>query len=225
LEGVRYDKSWGTVAISVSLLLHLLLAWAVLRLVIDIVPPPRVLSVIVVRPPPPPKPVVVAKHAAASAPLVVKPIPHAAPGPVTHAKPHFHPFPARVAPPPGHFGAAGAAAGLGLNLSAPSGGGGSGHGGLGAFEDAVRRRIQAAKTYPPGIPYIWNECVVEYQVIVSQTGQLVSYSLYGCGNPFIDSAARAAILMASPYPVPPDFGGTRYTVFGSLVFRHSEVQQ
>jgi len=37
----------------VSALLHLLLAWAVLRLVIDVVPPPRVISVIVIHPPPP----------------------------------------------------------------------------------------------------------------------------------------------------------------------------
>jgi protein TonB len=211
----------------VSALLHLLLAWAVLRLVIDVVPPPRVISVIVIHPPPPlPIPKVPPKPAAASAPPVAKPIPHAPPGPVTRARPQARARPAQVLPaPPSHFGTAGAQSGLGLDLTAPGGGGGNGNGSIGDYDDAVKQRIQAAKTYPPGIPYEWNECVVEYQVTVDRTGQLLTYKLYGCGDPFLDSAARAAILMAAPFPVPPDFGGSQYTIFGSLVFKHSEDQQ
>lgn len=119
-----------------------------------------------------------------------------------------------------HFGAAGSAAGLGLNLGTPSSGSANGHGSMGDFDDAVKRRIQEAKTYPPGLPYTWDECVVEYSVTVDRTGQLLDYKLYGCGNPYLDSAARAAILTASPFPVPPDFGGSEYTVYGSLVFKH-----
>lgn len=231
MESLRHDRGWGALAVSISLLLHVLLAWAVLRLVIDIIPPPRVISVVMVMPPPVPKPAAPAKPKAARPPPVAKPVPHAAlapviharpvphaePGPVAHAKPRARALPA---PPPGHFGTAGTESGLGLNLGAPSGGGANGQGGLGAFDDAVKQRIEAAKTYPPGLPHTWNECVVEYQVVVSRTGQLVSYKLYGCDDPFLDSAARAAILMASPFPVPPDFGGTQYTVFGSLVFKH-----
>jgi outer membrane biosynthesis protein TonB len=122
--------------------------------------------------------------------------------------------------PPSHFGTAGAQSGLGLDLASPGGGGGNGQGSIGAYDDAVKQSIQAAKTYPPGIPYEWNECVVEYQVTVDRNGQLLGYKLYGCDDPFLDSAARAAILMAAPFPVPPDFGASQYTIFGSLVFKH-----
>jgi protein TonB len=219
---MRHDKGWAGAAILVSAVLHILLAWAVLRLVIDVVPPPRIIHVILVRPkpPPPPKPVAAKKTAPVPrAPPVPKPIPHAAPRPITQAKPNMRVQRSMPAPPVGHFGTSGAGAGLGLNIGSPSGGGGAGS--IGNFDDAVKQRIQAAKTYPPGIPYMWNECVVEYQVTVDTTGQLVSYKLYGCNDPFLDSAARAAILMASPFPVPPNFGGSQYTVFGSLVFKHN----
>lgn len=223
MQAIRDDRGRASIAILASLLLHFLLAWCVLRLVIESVPPPRFIAVTVVRPQPVPlppiKPVVLPKPAAAAPPLP-KPIPHAMPGPVTQARPKLRVQQTRPAPPVAHFGTSGAQAGLGLGLASPSGGGGSGHGSIGDFDDAVKQRIQAAKTYPPGIPYMWNECVVEYQVTVDRNGQLVSYKLYGCGNPFLDSAARAAILMAAPFPIPPDFGGSRYIVFGSLVFKH-----
>ena len=119
-----------------------------------------------------------------------------------------------------HFGAEGAQAGLGMDLGTPAGGGGNGHDLMGAFDDAVKQRIQEAKTYPPGLPYMWNECVVEYSVTIDRNGQFLDYKLWGCGDPFLDSAARAAILMAAPFPLPPDYGGNQYTVFGSLVFKH-----
>ena len=228
LDAVRDDRTWATIAILVSIVMHILLAWAVLRLVIDIVPPPRIISVILVRPPPPPPPPKMAaapKPAATSPAPVAKPIPHARPGAITHTKPTIREQIARPVPPVSHFGTSAAGAGLGMDLSGPSGGGGNGYGSIGAFDDAVKERIQAAKTYPPGIPYMWDQCVVEYQVTVDRSGQLLGYKLYGCGNPFLDSAARAAILMASPFPVPPDFGGSQYTVFGSLVFKQNQGQQ
>lgn len=214
---MRDDRCRAAIAVFASLVLHVLLAWGVLRLVIESVPPPRFISVVLVRPLPPPPP---PKRAAApkpAAPPVPKPIAHAAPGPINRVKPKVHEQ-ARSAPPIGHFGTSGAKSGLGMDLTSPSGGNGAGS--IGDFDDAVKQRIEAAKTYPPGIPYMWNECVVEYQVTVNQTGQLLSYKLYGCDDPFLNSAARAAILMASPFPVPPDFGGSQYTVFGSLVFKH-----
>lgn len=223
------DRRFASIAILASLLLHLLLAWFVLQHVAEVTPTPRFISVSLVRPQPvpPPKPPAVPKTA--SAPRVPKPVVHAAPNPITHARPQIRAqqrstekrlttAQTRPGPPVMHFGTTGATAGLGLDLGTPSGG--SRHGSIGDFDDAVKQRIEAAKTYPPGIPYMWNECVVEYQVTVNQTGQLLSYRLYGCDDPFLDSAARAAILMASPFPVPPDFGGSQYTVFGSLVFKH-----
>jgi periplasmic protein TonB len=233
LDAIRADRSIASIAILGSLLLHLLLAWVVLRHAYEEVRPGRILSVTLVRvpPPPPPKPRPVEKPVAASPPPVPKPVPQAAPGPVALPKPKAlaqqHSTQERKSmaktiegPPVMHFGAAGAAPGLGLDLGTPSGGGGSGHGSIGAFDDEVKSKIEAAKTYPPGIPYMWNECVVEYQVTVDASGNLLNYKLYGCNDPFLDSAARAAILMASPFPVPPDFGGSHYTVFGSLVFKH-----
>jgi outer membrane biosynthesis protein TonB len=216
---LRDERGYASAAIFASLLLHLLLAWCVLRHVVDVTPAPRFISVVLVRPQPipKPKPPVIKKVAPSAAP-VPKPVAHAAPAPVIHVRPQVHAHQARPAPPVGHFGTSGAESGLGLDLGSPSGG--NGQGSIGDFDDAVKQRIEAAKTYPPGIPYMWNECVVEYQVTVNQTGQLLSYKLYGCDDPFLDSAARAAILMASPFPVPPNFGGSQYTVFGSLVFKH-----
>ena len=227
---MRTDRSYASIAIFTSLVLHILLAWLLLQYVIDVVPPPHFISVILVRQPPP-KPKAMPKHVAASPPPVPKPVAHAAPGPVIHVKPQIREQQrspvkrltmqaTREGPPVMHFGAAGAEAGLGMDIGIPSGGGGNGHGSIGDFDDAVKQRIEAAKTYPPGIPHMWNECVVEYRVVVDPTGLLLDYHLWGCGDPFLDSAARAAILMASPYPVPPDFGGTQYTVYGSLVFKH-----
>jgi TonB family protein len=84
----------------------------------------------------------------------------------------------------------------------------------------VKQRIEAAKTYPPGLAHMWNECVVSYSVTIDRNGALLDYKLWRCGDPFLDSAARAAILMAAPFPLPPNFGGSQYTVFGSLVFKH-----
>lgn len=225
METLHDGRKFAAAAILASVLLHVLLAWAVLRHVVDVAPAPRFIPVSLVPPPPlPPKPVV-------PKPVIV---PQPVPKPAVHAppvliKPQIHTPPhktakrrtvqqTRPAPPAPHFGTTGAAPGLGLALGTPNGG--SGHGSIGTFDDEVKQRIEAAKTYPPGLPHTWNECVVEYQVTVDQTGQLLSYKLYGCDDPFLDSAARAAILMASPFPVPPDFGGTRYTVFGSLVFKH-----
>jgi protein TonB len=220
-------RALAPLAILISLLLHVLLAWLILRYVVEVPPPPRVMAVELVRLPPPPplpRPVAVPKPVV-KPPVVVKPVLLTAPRPIIHAK--AQPRPARhsmaptkpVAPVP-HFDAAGNSAGLGLDLGVPASGTGNGQSLLDGFDDSVKARIEAAKTYPPGIPYMWEQCVVEYQVTVDRSGQLVNYKLYGCGNPFIDSAARAAIFMASPFPVPPDFGGTQYTVFGSLVFKH-----
>jgi len=219
VSSLRDERGFASAAIFASLVLHLLLAWCVLRHVADVTPPPHFIAVTLVRPQPvpPPKPPAVQKKPV-SAPSVPKPVARAAPGLIIQAKPKLRVQQARPAPPVAHFGTSGVEAGLGLGLGTPSGG--NGHGSIGDFDDAVKQRIEAAKTYPPGIPYIWNECVVEYQVTVNQAGQLLSYKLYGCDDPFLDSAARAAILMASPFPVPPNFGGSQYTVFGSLVFKH-----
>jgi outer membrane biosynthesis protein TonB len=122
----------------------------------------------------------------------------------------------RPAPPVNHFAAA-MDNGLNLNLAPPPSG--TGHGSMGAFDDAVKQQIMAHKTYPPGLKGMWDECVVSYRVTVDRSGQMLSYQLFGCGNPFLDSAARAAILLANPFPVPPDFGGSHDDVYGSLVFR------
>jgi periplasmic protein TonB len=232
LDSIRQDRGFASFAIFMSLLLHGLIAWFILQHVVDVVPPAHFISVVLVRPtpPPPPKPVAPPKPAIISPPPISKPLPHiippaVKPAPRPQAQEHSlvrRPTVQRTKPGPSvrHFGAAGNEAGLGLDLGPPGIGTANGQGSLAGFDDAVKQRIEAAKTYPPGIPYMWNECVVEYQVTIDRAGQLLSYKLYGCDDPFLDSAARAAILMASPFPAPPDFGGSHYTVFGSLVFKH-----
>ncbi len=101
---------------------------------------------------------------------------------------------------------------------------GRGQGSLASFSDGVNQRIASFKTYPPGLPSshglkFWMECVVSYRVTIARNGGLIRYKLFGCDNPYLDAAARAAILLASPYPVPPDFGGSRYDIYGSLIFK------
>lgn len=233
METVEDNRYFATLAVFASVVLHLSLLWLVLQKVVEYTPPPHFIAVEVVQlkppPPPVPKPVPKPKPAAVSPPAAPKPVTHAAAGPVLHAMPqhraqersHVTRMTSQrttAGPPVMHFGAAGAQAGLGLDLGTPAGG--NGQGSIDGFDDSVKQRIQAARTYPPGLPYMWNECVVSYSVTIARNGQLVDYRLWGCGNPFLDSAARAAILMASPFPLPPDFGGSQYTVFGSLVFKN-----
>lgn len=232
-------------AIGVSVLAHALLFWLVLRIVFQTTERPAPLAVTLVHvpppaiprpppPPPPPKPPpakpkpVTRPVLPASPPPAPVPLRRAAPRPVTAARPNRivpRPAPARrpiartapVGPPVMHFGAADES-GLGLDLGTPSGGGGSGHGSIDAFDEAVKRRIQSMKTYPPGLPYMPMECIVEYRVSVDRNGNMIDYRLTGCGNAFLDSATRAAILKAAPFARPPDFGGNRYDVYGTMIY-------
>lgn len=197
-------------AILASLLLHAILVWLVVQNVVVAAPPRAPISVTIVRPPPVPKP------APKPVPKPVIPVKVPVKVPVPHPAVHREP-----PPPPvklvNHFATADDD-GLNLNLAPPASG--TGHGSMSDFDDAVKQSILAHKTYPPGIKGMWNECMVSYRVTVDHSGQLLSYKLFGCGNPFLDSATRAAILEASPFPVPPDFGGGHYDVYGSLVFIH-----
>jgi hypothetical protein len=209
-------------AIAVALLLHVVLGWLLLQQSVFAVRAPAPMDVELVRLPPPALP---AKPVVVTPKPVPKTVIHISPVPVTHVKirsaaRHVAPHMAPPAPKIRHFNQANADSGLGLDLSTPDAG--NGQGSLGNFEDSVKERIAAAKTYPPGIKGIWNECVENYRVTVAGNGALVSYKLYGCGNPFLDAAARAAILVAAPYPVPPNFGGTQYDVYGSLIFKKQQ---
>jgi outer membrane biosynthesis protein TonB len=227
LETFQSQRAFASFAILASLLFHIALIWFVLQQTVEGERTPLPFSVELVRPPPS-KPVPAPRPVPVKPVLLRKAVQHAAPAPIVHAKPQIRaqtrsPVPrlttqqTKAGPPVMHFSAAGADDGLGLDIGTPNGG--TGHGSLGDFDDAVKQRILAAKTYPPGMKYVWNECVIEYRVTVDRTGQLLNYSITGCGNPFLDSAARAAIISASPFPVPPDFGGTQYDVYGSLVYK------
>lgn len=214
-------------AVLAALLLHALLVWLLFQQTV-VVAAPRPISVFLVRPPA----VAAPKPKAADVP-VPKPVTHA-PVPVAiHLKPQSRTprheaarrliIPQPKLPPVPHFNQS-TDSGLGMDLGAPSSGNSNGRALLTGFDDAVKHRIEAEKTYPPGMaPYegmtFWNECIVNYRVTVDRYGDLLSYKLYGCGNPFLDSATRAAILMASPFPVPPDFGGDHYDIYGSLIFK------
>jgi outer membrane biosynthesis protein TonB len=215
-------------AVLAALLLHALLVWLLLQQTV-VVAAPRPISVFLVRQ----QAVAVPKPKAANVP-VPKPVIHAPVPVAVHLKPQSRTprhaaarrliIPQPQIPLVPHFNQS-TDSGLGLNLGAPSSGSGNGRALLTGFDDAVKQRIEAEKTYPPGMaPYegmtFWNECIVNYRVTVDRYGDLLSYKLYGCGNPFLDSATRAAILMASPFPVPPDFGGDHYDIYGSLIFKH-----
>jgi outer membrane biosynthesis protein TonB len=234
LESIEDNRRYAAVAILASIVLHIMLACLVVKMAVQYTPPPHFISVEVVRlrssvvkpvpklmpkpvvkPKPVPKPVLLPKPVAVSRPVL-----HAVPQ--HHALEHSHVTRQIVAlpksaPPAMRFGSAGAQAGLGLDLGAPAGG--SGRGSMDGFDDSVKARIEAAKTYPPGMPHTWNECAISYSVTIDRNGQMVDYKLWGCGDPFLDSAARAAIITAGPFAPPPDFGGSQYTVFGTLIFK------
>jgi outer membrane biosynthesis protein TonB len=215
-------------AVLAALLLHGLLVWLLFQQTV-VVAAPRPISVFLVRP----TAVAAPKPKAVNVP-VPKPVVHA-PVPVAvdlkpQSRPREHHAVRRVVIPQPqiplvpHFTPS-TDSGLGLDLGPPASGSSNGQALLTGFDDAVKQRIEAEKTYPPGMaPYhgmtFWNECIVSYRVTVDRYGDLLGYKLYGCGNPFLDSATRAAILMASPFPVPPDFGGDHYDIYGSLIFKH-----
>ncbi len=73
-------------------------------------------------------------------------------------------------------------------------------------------------TPPTNGPKYWSACVVRYRLTVARNGALIRYKLFGCDNPYLDSATIADILRAAPYPVPPNFSGTEYNVYGSKVY-------
>jgi outer membrane biosynthesis protein TonB len=217
------NRGIASLAIAAAVVLHVWLIWLLFQQQVEIVrrPPPEVILLQPPVSPAHPKPVVPPKKILLPKPVVVqKPV-------VTKriivkmarrgfAKPH-------AAPRPLHFAVTAPLAGLGLDIGTPAGGNGQ-PGEIDTFDDAVKQRIAAAKTYPPGLKGFWNECVVSYRVTVDRGGQLLDYKIYGCGNAFLDSAAAAAVLSAQPYPVPPNFGGTRYDVFGSLIFKSKGAQ-
>jgi outer membrane biosynthesis protein TonB len=220
-------RAIASFAIFAALLLHVLLVWLLFQKTM-VVAAPRPISVFLVRQQTPkvPKPAVI--HVPIPKPVVRAPVPV-----VIRTKPQSRPqqhetvrrlsIPQPQSPPVMHFNS-NSDGGLGLDLAAPATGSSNGQALLGGFDDAVKQRIEAAKTYPPGLPpaygeTFWNECVVSYRVTVDRNGQLLNYKLFGCDNPFLDSAARAAILMAAPFPVPPNFGGNRFDVYGSLIFK------
>ncbi len=227
---IRSDnKGFGPLAVLASVLVHLWLAWLFLTHRFEETLPHPPVIVFLARQtevvPPPAKPVEL-PHPVVTPPVAPLPAHRVTPERVIRAKPsRLAPQPETVTPPsppatpakasPLHFGAAGSDSDLDLDS-----GEGNGHAAIAAFDDDVKKRILAAKTYPPGLPHIWNECVVGYRVTVDRTGQLLDYKIDGCGNPFLDSATRSAILKASPFPVPPNFGGEKYDIYGSLVYTH-----
>ena len=216
---MRPDRLSLWLALAVSVVLHLPLLVVVLTLGTAPTPHPRTVTVTLFRPPPP-------KIETPAPPKVepTPPPPRPAPQPpIRQVEPLPQPIVKPVAPvpapePPKHFRAAEHDTGLGVDLGGEESGDGSKA--VAAYADSVKQRIQAAKTYPPALKGMHNECVVGYRVTIDRQGQILDYQIDGCGNPFLDSAARAAILKAAPYPLPPKFAGERHDVYGSLIFRH-----
>ncbi len=123
-------------------------------------------------------------------------------------------------PPAAHFGLAGGDTGLGVAIATTRGGGGGarGRGSLGDFEAAVKHAILLHKVQPVLAWDRRNTCVVNYTASVAPDGSLAGLSIDPCAIPEINEAARTAIRSAAPFPPPPDLGGRRYDVHGTLIF-------
>ncbi len=132
------------------------------------------------------------------------------PRPVTRVTPR--------APSVSHFGPATDDMGLGVDVAASAGGGARGRGSLGAFQAAVKRAVLARRVQPTLAWDRRNTCVVNYTVSVAPDGSLAGLHIDPCGVPEINAAAEAAIRAAAPFPPPPDLGGARTDVHGTMIF-------
>jgi protein TonB len=151
--------------------------------------------------PPPPVPDIVSAQSP----------PPASPRAVTRAAPH--------PPAISHFGPANDDLGLDVDVAATTGGGGArSRGSLGEFQAAVKRAVLARRVQPTLAWDRRNTCVVNYTVSVARDGSLAGLRIDPCAVPEINAAAEAAIRAAAPFPPPPDLGGARTDVHGTLVF-------
>jgi protein TonB len=170
------------------------------------------------RPPPPPPPPI--RPTIPPPELLPVPVPEiaVAPPPTASGAPRAILRVAPSGPPAAHFGLAGGDAGLGVALATTRGGGARGRGNLGDFEAAVKHAILIHKVQPVLAWDRRNTCVVNYTASVAPDGSLAGLSIDACAIPEINEAARAAIRNAAPFPPPPDLGGRKYDVHGTLIF-------
>ncbi len=122
------------------------------------------------------------------------------------------------APAVAHFGPATDDMGLGVDVAATAAGGASGRGSLATFQAAVKRAVLARRVQPTLAWDRRNTCVVNYTVSVAPDGSLAGLHIDPCAVPEINAAAEAAIRAAAPFPPPPDLGGARTDVHGTLIF-------
>jgi protein TonB len=215
-----------SIAVAVSLLLHALLIWGVIRWEFakaPKVPSPVTIEMLVIPPSPPqppPKPEPVKekevtlkqspqpqsrKSARATPDLTNLPVPAPDPGP---------------SPPQHMMGSAGISAGIGGG----GGTGGRGRGGKGAvyapsdYAEKVKARVNAMIVYPADSKHFLQQCWVQYTLTVDRNGQLLDYKIDNCGDDRLDAAAEAALIKGGPYPPPPDKGAASYEIFGAIVF-------
>ncbi len=213
-----------TFAFAVSLLLHVLLIWSVMRWEMakaPPLPPPAVVKLAVtltpVHLPPPPEPepvktrVAEPKHARhVQTRLSAQATPELTPPPV--------PVPSPVPGPPQHkMGSAG------ISSQTPGVAGGSG-GRKGVayapqdYAEKIKARVNAAIVYPADSKRFLQQCWVEYKLTVDRNGTMIDHKINNCGDDRLDAAAEAALIKGGPYPPPPDTGATSYEIFGAFVF-------
>ena len=86
------------------------------------------------------------------------------------------------------------------------------------YAEKVKVRVNAAIVYPADAKHFLQQCWVEYTLIVDRNGRMLSYKINNCGDDRLDAAAEAALIKGGPYPPPPDTGASSYEIFGAIVF-------
>ena len=232
------DWSWlRWIATTISLIAHGLLAWLIFSFTIDVGEPMEAQKVLMLEfasvPPPPPPPPPQVKPPKPVSPTKPRDAAHHADKPKTaEPKPALTHAPLKTqtpttSVPPQHFfgahddshgtsqedGEAARNDSLGgtpasVHMSAPP-----------DYAEIVKAKIIAAKVYPQDAQQKQQQCKVAYQVNIDKRGNIASYEIEPCPVDSLNTATRNAILKAAPFPPPPDFTGSFFELYGSLIFR------
>ena len=199
--------SLRNVAVALSLMAHVALAWFLAHTTFgDPVPQRMPIAIELIRlpppPPPPPPPKVEKKVVKVKPPRSIRLAP-------------------RIGAPVHFFSAKGDTP---ATAGEDSGGVTTGPGGSGGhvpsdYEDKVKARIVAAKVYPQMALLQKRQCAVQYTVTVDKQGSVVSYRIDPCADEELNTAARNAVINGGPYPPPPAYAGDTYEISGTLIFR------
>lgn len=210
-------------AVTVSLLLHVLLVWGVIRWEFakaPQVPAPVMIEMVMTPPPPPPPPIPPPQkpEPVKTKAAVPKPAHQPQPRMSAQATPDLTPPPPPVPGPPQHkMGSAGIPA----QMIGALGSGGGRKGVAYAppdYAEKIKVRVNASIVYPADSKHFLQQCWVQYRLTVDRNGRMLDYKIDNCGDDRLDAAAEAALIKGGPYPPPPDTGASSYEILGAIVF-------